>query len=133
MNKFVVFITLIFALSFSFKVFGQNQVGVMKKHYEISSSIDNEDFTQYEQAINNYTELDQFRFLENRRTIKFSGSEVTIELYSAKELFEQYGKEIAPSTIMPGTFYKPVNFMITVNDEILTIFPLYIKQDPIQY
>jgi hypothetical protein len=117
----------------SAKVIAQDQTVVMKKHYELSSSIENEDFTFHEQALSNYSELDQFRFLNNRRTIKFSGSNVSIELYSANELLADYGKEIAPLTIMPGTFYKPVDFMITTNDDILTVFPLYIKQDPIQY
>jgi hypothetical protein len=105
----------------------------MKKHYNIFSSNENEDLTLFEQALTNYSELDQFRFLNQRRTIKFSGTNVSIELFSANELLTDYGKVIAPLTIMPGTFYKPVDFMITDNDEILTVFPLFMKQDPIQY
>lgn len=133
MNKIIVFFALIFSMSLSNSVLAQDQVVAIKKHYNITSSFENEDFTLYEQALNNYSELDQFRFLNQRRTIKFSGTNVSIELFSANELLADYGKEIAPLTIMPGTFYKPVDFMITTNDDILTIFPLYIKQDPIQY
>jgi hypothetical protein len=114
-------------------VIAQDQTVVMKKHYELLSSVENEDLTLYQQALSNYSELDQFRFLNNRRTIKFSGSNVSIELYSANELLTDYGKQVAPLTIMPNTFYKPVEFMITTNDDVLTVFPLYIKQDPIQY
>ena len=111
----------------------QDQVEVMKKHYNIFSSNENEDLTLFEQALTNYSELDQFRFLNQRRTIKFSGTNVSIELFSANELLTDYGKVIAPLTIMPGTFYKPLDFMITNNDEILTVYPLFMKQDPIQY
>ena len=87
----------------------------------------------FEQALTNYSELDQFRFLNQRRTIKFSGTNVSIELFSANELLADYGKVIAPSTIIPGTFYKPVDFMITNNDKVLTVYPLFMKQDSIQY
>lgn len=133
MNRIIVFFALIFSMSLSNSILAQDQVVAIKKHYNLSSSSENEDLSLYEQALNNYSEFDQFRFLNNRRTIKFSGSNISIELYSANELLAQYGKEIAPSTIMSGTFYKPVDFMITANDDVLTIFPLYIKEDPIQY
>lgn len=133
MNKLFVFFSLILSILVSSNSHAQDQQVFVKKHYILNSEDVNADFTLYEQAITNFSELDQFRFLNQRRTIKFSGTNVSIELFSANELQSEYGKEIAPLTIMPGTFYKPVDFMITVNDDILTIFPLYIKQDPIQY
>ena len=122
-----------FCFSLTSNLLAQDQVEVMKKHYNIFSSNENEDLTLFEQALTNYSELDQFRFLNQRRTIKFSGTNVSIELFSANELLTDYGKVIAPLTIMPGTFYKPLDFMITNNDEILTVYPLFMKQDPIQY
>ena len=133
MNKILVFFALMFCFSLTSNLLAQDQVEVMKKHYNIFSSNENEDLTLFEQALTNYSELDQFRFLNQRRTIKFSGTNVSIELFSANELLADYGKVIAPLTIMPGTFYKPVDFMITDNDEILTVYPLFMKQDPIQY
>ena len=133
MNNILVFFALIFCFSLTSNILAQDQVVAMKKHYNIFSSNENEDLTLFEQALTNYSELDQFRFLNQRRTIKFSGTNVSIELFSANELLTDYGKVIAPLTIMPGTFYKPVDFMITDNDEILTVFPLFMKQDPIQY
>lgn len=133
MNKILVFLALMFCFSLTSNLLAQDQVEVMKKHYNIFSSNENEDLTLFEQALTNYSELDQFRFLNQRRTIKFSGTNVSIELFSANELLTDYGKVIAPLTIMPGTFYKPLDFMITNNDEILTVYPLFMKQDPIQY
>jgi hypothetical protein len=133
MNKILVFFALIFCFSLTSNLLAQDQVVAMKKHYNIFSSIENEDLTLFEQALTNYSELDQFRFLNQRRTIKFSGTNVSIELFSANELLLDYGKDIAPLTIIPGTFYKPVDFMITNNDEFLTVYPLFVKQDPIQY
>jgi hypothetical protein len=133
MNKNILFIVILTSLIFTSIVSAQNQQVTIKKHYELSSTEANKDFTEFEQSINNFGELDQFRFLNQRRTINFSGSNVSIELFSASELLTLFGKEISPLTIMPGTFYKPVDFMITTNDDILTVFPLYIKQDPIQY
>ncbi len=133
MNKILVFFALIFCFSLTSNLLAQDQVAVMKKHYNIFSSNENEDLTLFEQALTNYSELDQFRFLNQRRTIKFSGTNVSIELFSAIELLADYRKVIAPLTIMPGTFYKPVDFMITNNDEFLTVYPLFMKQDPIQY
>ena len=133
MNKILVFFALIFCLSLTSNILAQDQVVAMKKHYNIFSTIENEDLTLFEQALTNYSELDQFRFLNQRRTIKFSGTNVSIELFSANELLTDYGKEVAPLTIMPGTFYKPVDFMITNNDELLTVYPLFMKQDPIKY
>jgi hypothetical protein len=133
MNKILVFFALIFCFSLTSNLLAQDQVAAMKKHYNIFSSNENEDLTLFEQALTNYSELDQFRFFNQRRTIKFSGTNVSIELFSANELLTDYGKEVAPLTIMPGTFYKPVDFMITDNDEILTVYPLFMKQDPIKY
>jgi hypothetical protein len=133
MNKNILYIVILTSLIFTSNLSAQNQPFNIKKHYELSSTEVNKDFTEFEQSISNYGELDQFRFLDQRRTINFSGADVSIELFSANELLALFGKEISPLTIMPGTIYRPVDFMVTTNDDVLTIFPLYIKQDPIQY
>lgn len=133
MKRIFLFVVILISFVLKSNVSAQNQQINIKKHYELSSTEANKDFTEFEQSINNYGELDQFRFLDQRRTINFSGADVSIELFSANELLTLFGKEISPLTIMPGTIYRPVDFMVTTNDDILTIFPLYIKQDPIQY
>lgn len=133
MNKLFVFFVFLTSLHVTSNASAQEQQVIVKKHYNLYSSDVNDDLTLFDQAIKNYSDLDQFRFLNDRRTIKFSGTNVSIELFSANELFAQSGKLIAPLTILPGSMYRPVEFMITSNDDILTVFPLYIKQDPIQY
>lgn len=133
MTKVLLFFALIICPFSISKLHAQSQDVVIKQHYLLSSTTEGEDLTLFEQALSNYLDLDQYRFLNHRRTIKFSGTNVSIELFSADELLTQYGKQISPLTIMTGTFYKPVDFMITNNDEVLTVFPLYVKQDPIQY
>ena len=133
MNRILLYLVLLTTLVVSSNLYSQDQVVTLKKHYHISSSDINESLTLFEQAASNFSDFDQYRFLNERRIINFSGSNVTIELFSASELFSQFGKEISPFTIIPGSMYNPVDFMITNNDEILTIFPLYKKQEQIQY
>jgi hypothetical protein len=97
-----------------FFVYGQTETTVKsKEHYIIhqnGSKIDVEKLTSYLNT--GFFNLDEFRFYDKRRIIEFEGTTATIELYSAKELFEIYGKHVAESTIMPGTTFKEITFAI---------------------
>ncbi len=75
---------------------------------------------KYEDAANNYGKLDQFRFYDKRRTINFKKSDVSIELYSAKELLDTYQKAISPFTIKDRQKYKEVWFVFTEDEKSLT-------------
>ena len=63
-----------------------------KSSFIISSSNENISSAQlnvYKTAVNNYTNLDELRFLDQRRIIPFEKNEISIELFSAKELLEK--------------------------------------------
>ncbi|MGZ3899259.1 MAG: hypothetical protein ACXVNM_12720 [Bacteroidia bacterium] len=90
-----------------------------KKQHFIIHPVDNStDVTKYEQAAESYGQLDQYRFYDKRRTIYFTDSKATIELYSAKELLTIYGKEISPLTIK-SEVYTPITFDVSMDGKSL--------------
>lgn len=117
MNKLL---TLIFIFVVAF-TFGQTPG---KKHFVIHRIDNTTDISVYEQAANNYGQLDQFRFLDKRRTISFTDHKASIELYSAQELKEMFGKEISPLTITSGK-YPEIAFEVTPGGKSLK--PQFVK------
>jgi hypothetical protein len=65
----------------------------------------------YEEAINKKN-FEEFRYVDARRTIKFSGSSASIELFSAKELLELYGKAIHPMNIKYPASAASIEFIL---------------------
>ena len=98
----------------SFFVYGQSESSIKSKEHFIihqnGANIDVEKLTSYLNT--GYFNLDEYRFYDKRRIIQFEGTTATIELYSAKELLEIYGKPVAESTIMSGTTFKDITFAI---------------------
>jgi hypothetical protein len=82
-----------------------------KKHFIIHRVDNTVDISKYQQAADSWGQLDQFRLMEKRRTIYFTDHKATIELYSAKELEEMFGKEISPLTIKTDT-YREIEFEV---------------------
>ena len=72
----------------------------------------NNDSLVYYKAIASYDSFDQFRFYDKRRLIFFIDKNVSIELFSAKELNEKYGKRISPYTIKDGESFPEIEFAI---------------------
>lgn len=60
-------------------------------------------------------DLDMYRFYDKRRNIEFTGTSDYIELLSAKELNEKYGKPISPLTIRVGQSYNNITFAINLD------------------
>ena len=96
---------------------GQTQAKVKKTHYIIHPDNPNDNIAKYENAIRNYGKLDEYRFYDRRRTIRFTNTTVSIELYSAKELLNLYNKKISPLTIMDGQKYRDVEFALTLEGD----------------
>lgn len=86
-----------------------------KEHFIIHTNGALIDVAKHTEAISAYSAIDQFRFYDKRRIIKFTESEATVELLSAKELLEKYGKQIPPQTIMPDQIYKEITFSISID------------------
>ncbi len=88
-----------------------------KQHYVLHSTNPNVDLTVYYNAIENWGKLDQFRLLDERRTIPFfdvMGNEgVTIEIFSALELKQSYGTEIPKTIITDKNSIKTTVFILT--------------------
>ena len=98
---------------------GQTQTKVKKIHFIIHTDNPNDNIAKYENAINNYGKLDEFRFYSARRTIQFQNTTAWIELYSAKELLDLYGKKISPFTIKDGQKYQDIEFAFTMDGKNL--------------
>jgi hypothetical protein len=79
-----------------------------------------------------YIDFDQFRFQSERRLIQFQFTNVYIELFSAEELEQNYGKLISPLTIMHGQSYKPLEFYITDENQPKLDF-IYLKVPELVY
>lgn len=68
----------------------------------------------------NINDLDKYRFLNTRRTLDFTGSEVYVILYSAQELHDNFGKAINLNTILPQQTYTKIIFQADLEQHIVT-------------
>lgn len=106
-------ICLTFLMS-SFFVYGQVDSPPLSKEHFIfhknGADIDVEKLTKY--IYSGYFDLDPYRFYDKRRIIEIDHAGATIELYSAKELFDIYGKIVSDFTIMPGAPFKEIYFTV---------------------
>lgn len=108
-------LTCVFCIS-GLLVFGQS---LPKRHYTIINP--SFDFTlNYEKALS-HTQLDGLRFFDQRRKIPVEGTQIVIELYSAKELQKLYGKQISPLTIMDHSKGGQIKFKMAANNYKLEV------------
>ncbi len=98
-------LTIVLIISFSRSGHAQTA----KPHFVIHNPGNVADNPKYENALKEF-DFDSYRFYTKRRHIKFTNTDVTIELYSAKELLEMYQKPISPFTLMDDTPKKEIEF-----------------------
>ena len=97
-------LTILLVVAFSRAGFAQTA----KPHFIIHTSA-TQDIPNYEYALKDF-DFDSYRFYDKRRIIKFTNSDATIELYSAKELLDIYGKPVSPFTLMDNKPKKEIEF-----------------------
>lgn len=102
----IIFAGFLFFISFQ-KASAQN----IKPHYIIKNASGGLEVQKYNDLLKDFV-FDQYRFYDKRRTIKFTNSDVTVELFSAKELLEIYQKQISPFTIMDTIAKKEIAFYL---------------------
>lgn len=104
-------LTIIFILITSVSFAQQEQ------QYVLHSTNPDIDLSVYENAVESWGKLDYYRLLNERRTILYFGvygSEgVTIELFSAQELLDDYDTQISPYTIINPEDAKETVFVLT--------------------
>lgn len=135
MNNLLRFV-LVLILFLTNKTYAQTAETIEKSSFIISSLNENITSTQlnvYKTAVYNYTNLDELRFLDQRRTILFEKNEISIELLSANELLEKYGKEIPVNTIVNGSKYLPVQFQLINWENGYSIYPIFDKFNELTY
>lgn len=110
---------LLFLLVLGYSNTAQN--AVQKPHYRIIN--EGFDFTLlYEKALA-HTQLDNLRYLNTRRQIPVEGTKISIELFSAQELLENYGKPISPLTAVQSSVKEPIKFKLSPNNYSLLTTP----------
>lgn len=113
------YLVLLMLLMLNFTLLAQN-----KQHYILHSTNPNIDLTIYQNAIENWGKLDQFRLLDERRIIAFydenKNEAVNIELFSATELKQLYNKQI-PYHLTAGEKIKKAIFILLPNKQSLTV------------
>ncbi|MCC7331296.1 MAG: hypothetical protein IT232_01700 [Flavobacteriales bacterium] len=87
-----------------------------KTHYEIKNlnSYSNPDNVVI--AAEECTSFDKIRYIDKRRSVRLKNSDVIIELYSALELKEMYGKEVCLLNIDSNKLHTEVE-LIFVNSK----------------
>jgi len=110
---------IVFTLLLSFGLSAQN--GSKKPHYTIINP-GFEPFLNYEKALT-HTEFDGLRFLNQRRQIPIEDTKIIIELYSAEELQQKYGKQISPLTVKSDVNAKKVKFKLVENNYKMVAVP----------
>ena len=58
---------------------------------------------------------------------------ITVELFSANELLDNYGKEISPLTIIPGSKFLPVTFQLINWENAYAIHPIFDKSNELTH
>ncbi|MCW8897681.1 MAG: hypothetical protein OQJ96_11940 [Flavobacteriales bacterium] len=116
---------LMFCLTFSLIASAQQ-----KQHYVLHSTNPNVDLTVYQNAIENWGKLDEFRLLDERRIISFfdehENEAVNVELLSANELKQAYNKRI-PNFISSGKRkIRKATFKLTPNKQ--SVIVRYLKK-----
>jgi hypothetical protein len=87
-----------------------------KPHYILNLNISAANKQQvYINALTQFARIEQFRFVEKRRTINLQGGDGSITLFSSQELFDSYGKRIRPQNIKQGQPYLEVEFLLGDN------------------
>src|ERR1043165_2497228 len=94
-------------LVFSISAFAQGS----KPHFVINNPDKPAEVQVYYDMLKDFN-FESYRFLDQRRVIKFVNSNVTLELYSAKELKTLYQKEISPLTIMDNKPKSNIAFLV---------------------
>jgi hypothetical protein len=82
-----------------------------KEHYVIHDPEPGISLEVYRQALDK-KDLDPFRYLDTRRTIRIAGSKTTVELYSANELKTIYAKPVSPLTIKDPASAPKIEFIL---------------------
>ena len=98
-------------LFFVFTKTGFSQDSKVKQHYVVNNAADSKEAASYSDLLSQFN-FDQYRFYDKRRTITFVNNSVTIDLYSAKELLDTYGKVVSPLTIMDNVPKKNIAFFL---------------------
>ena len=130
MHKYILLLILFYFVNIEINA-QDIQSNSIKKQTFILSSINNNmsesELEIYNVALINFSQLDEFRFLNERRIILFEKNQIFVELFSANELAEQFGKEVSPFTILPGNTYLPATFQLINWNEGYAIHPVYEK------
>ena len=121
-------ITIMFVLFSGFSFAQENGDIKQKKHFSLISSDSKINISPFEMALSGFSKLDQFRIYDQRRIIFFERNSVSVELFSAKELEENFGKQISPYTIMNKAEMIPVIFLLKEVNGIYSIEPVYQKK-----
>ena len=82
-----------------------------KRHFKFHFYETNLDTAAYYKAAYYFYRFDNYRFYGSRRIIYFANKEASIELYSAKELVDKYGKRISPLTIKDEINFPKIEFV----------------------
>lgn len=84
-----------------------------KAHYVLKKEGFNANLGEIQTALSNRGSLDNFRFANARRKIAISRTDVVVELFSAKELLDLYGKKRSARTLKDGKRQHEVLFLLT--------------------
>ncbi|MBM3429361.1 MAG: hypothetical protein FJX99_00070 [Bacteroidetes bacterium] len=136
MNYFLRILVVLFFLLTN-KTYSQiTDVQISEKSSFVVYSNENITATQlnlYKSAVNDFSNLDELRFLDERRIILFEKDGVSVELLSANELSNKYGKEIPENTILPGSKYLPVRFQLINWENGYAVHPIFDKFNELTY
>ena len=103
-----------------------SQTRILKTHYRIINETG--DFSlDYEKALA-HTPLDHLRYMDARRQIPIEGTHLIVELFSANELLENYGKPVSPQTSVRNMNHADLKWKLSADKYRLEL----ITKDPIE-
>lgn len=71
----------------------------------------------YEKALG-VASFDTLRFLNKSRMVPIAGTSFVVEIFSAQHLFEKFGKQVSPHTILDETKSPKIRFKLNKNNHL---------------
>lgn len=93
-----------------------SQKEIIKPHFDLrlNNNLKNMQ-SSYINALNNYPRIENYRFVNKRRIIQLANGAGEVELYSANELWQLYGRRVRPQNIKDGQALTEIELMMGEN------------------
>lgn len=115
-----------------FKVAAQGSTSSDRTELTFELQVNDSQARQYAdictEALIRYDNLDEYRFVHEKRVVRFQKIGISVTLFSAKSLFVSTGRFIQDDCIDYGDIYSEIEFRLFIQDGQYCIAPIFINE-----